>query len=412
MGFLESHDRYHASDDGGDIVMLSMDDCELAGKRVLIREDFNVPLKDGVISDDTRLRRALPTINKALAAKARVVLISHLGRPQEGAIDPAMSLAPVAKALGDLVAQPVRFCPSWLDGVDVAPGEIALGENVRFLLGEKKNDEGLAKRMAAQCDVFVMDAFATAHRAHASTHGVAKFAASACAGPLMKAEIDALAHALDEPRRPLVAIVGGSKVSTKLEVLAALVDKVDQLIVGGGIANTFLKAAGYEIGNSLCEDDMVDTASEIMAAATARGAEIPLPTDVKCGKAFDEQTQATTRGIEELAEDDMIMDIGPQTSARFAALLSGAGTIVWNGPLGVFEFEQFAAGTETLARAVAESAAFSIAGGGDTLAAIAKFEISDRISYISTAGGAFLEYLEGKTLPAVEILMARSGKPE
>ncbi len=389
--------------------MLSMAGLDLAGKRVLIREDFNAPLKNGRITDDTRLRAGLPTLRLAIAAGARTLVMSHLGRPKEGVFDEAASLAPVAEALGTLLGQPVRLARDWIDGgVDIAPGEVVLGENVRFLVGEEKDDEALARRMAALCDIYVNDAFATAHRAQASTHGVARFAPVAAAGPLMKAEIDALKQALHAPKRPLVAVVGGSKVSTKFDVLESLVQKVDQLIVGGGIANTFLVATGAPIGKSLCEPDMVDTARRIMDAARTRGAEVPLPTDVMCGLAFDENTPAVTKPVAAVTADDMIMDIGPDTALRFAALVAAAGTVVWNGPLGVFEFDQFAGGTRCLATAIADSGAFSIAGGGDTLAAIAKFGITDRVSYISTAGGAFLEYLEGKTLPAVAILEQRA----
>ncbi|MGE3771361.1 MAG: phosphoglycerate kinase [Gammaproteobacteria bacterium] len=389
--------------------MLAMSDLDLAGKRVLIREDFNVPLKNGRITDDTRLRAGLPTLQQAVKAGARVIVMSHLGRPKEGAFDAAASMAPVAEALTKMLGQPVKLVADWIDGVDCAPGEVVLGENVRFLVGEDKDDPALAKKMAALCDIYVNDAFATAHRAQASTHGVARYAPVACAGPLMKAEIDALKQALHAPKRPLVAIVGGSKVSTKLEVLESLLAKVDRLIVGGGIANTFLRASGAEIGKSLCEDDMLDTARRIMAAATARGAEVPVPTDVVCGKEFAETTPATTKPVAAIAADDLIMDVGPDTARRFTEILKSAGTIVWNGPLGVFEFDAFAGGTKALAEAIATSSAFSIAGGGDTLAAIAKFGIGDRVSYISTAGGAFLEYLEGKTLPAVAALEDRAG---
>jgi len=388
--------------------MLAMSDLDLAGKRVLIREDFNVPLKNGKITDDTRLRAGLPTLQQAVKAGARVIVISHLGRPKEGVFDAASSMAPVAEALTKMLGQPVRLVADWIDGVDCAPGEVVLVENVRFLVGEEKDDPALAKKMAALCDIYVNDAFATAHRAQASTHGVARFAPVACAGPLMKAEIDALKQALQAPKRPLVAIVGGSKVSTKLDVLESLLAKVDQLIVGGGIANTFLKASGAEIGKSLCEDDMLDTARRIMAAAQARGAEVPVLTDVVCGKEFAETTTATTKPVAAITADDMIMDVGPDTARRFNDILRSAGTIVWNGPLGVFEFDAFAGGTRALAEAIAASPAFSIAGGGDTLAAIAKFGIADRVSYISTAGGAFLEYLEGKTLPAVAALEDRA----
>lgn len=388
--------------------MLAMSDLDLAGKRVLIREDFNVPLKNGKITDDTRLRAGLPTLQQAVKAGARVIVMSHLGRPKEGVFDAASSMAPVAEALTKMLGQPVRLVADWIDGVDCAPGEVVLVENVRFLVGEEKDDPALAKKMAALCDIYVNDAFATAHRAQASTHGVARFAPVACAGPLMKAEIDALKQALQAPKRPLVAIVGGSKVSTKLDVLESLLAKVDQLIVGGGIANTFLKASGAEIGKSLCEDDMLDTARRIMAAAQARGAEVPVLTDVVCGKEFAETTPATTKPVAAITADDMIMDVGPDTARRFNEILRSAGTIVWNGPLGVFEFDAFAGGTRALAEAIAASPAFSIAGGGDTLAAIAKFGIADRVSYISTAGGAFLEYLEGKTLPAVAALEDRA----
>jgi len=388
--------------------MLAMSNLDLAGKRVLIREDFNVPLKNGKITDDTRLRAGLPTLQQAVKAGARVIVMSHLGRPKEGVFDAAASMAPVAEALTKMLGQPVKLVADWIDGVDCAPGEVVLVENVRFLVGEEKDDPALAKKMAALCDIYVNDAFATAHRAQASTHGVARFAPVACAGPLMKAEIDALKQALQAPKRPLVAIVGGSKVSTKLDVLESLLAKVDQLIVGGGIANTFLKASGAEIGKSLCEDDMLDTARRIMAAAQARGAEVPVLTDVVCGKEFAETTPATTKPVAAITADDMIMDVGPDTARRFNDILRSAGTIVWNGPLGVFEFDAFAGGTRALAEAIAASPAFSIAGGGDTLAAIAKFGIADRVSYISTAGGAFLEYLEGKTLPAVAALEDRA----
>jgi phosphoglycerate kinase len=388
--------------------MLAMSDLDLAGKRVLIREDFNVPLKNGKITDDTRLRAGLPTLQQAVKAGARVLVMSHLGRPKEGVFDAAASMAPVAEALTKMLGQPVKLVGDWIDGVDCAPGEVVLVENVRFLVGEEKDEPALAKKMAALCDIYVNDAFATAHRAQASTHGVARYAPVACAGPLMKAEIDALKQALYAPKRPLVAIVGGSKVSTKLDVLESLLAKVDQLIVGGGIANTFLKATGAEVGKSLCEPDMLDTAQRIIAAAKARGADVPVLTDVVCGKEFAETTPATTKPVAAIAPDDMIMDIGPDTARRFTEILKSAGTIVWNGPLGVFEFEAFSGGTQALAEAIAASPAFSIAGGGDTLAAIAKFGIADRVSYISTAGGAFLEYLEGKTLPAVAALEDRA----
>lgn len=383
--------------------MRKMSEVPLAGRRVVIREDFNVPMRDAVVTDDTRLRAAIPTITAAADAGARVMLLSHLGRPTEGEFDPRYSLEPVAHALADLLGRPVRFEFDWIGGVDLADGEIVLCENVRFLKGEKANDDNLARRLAALADVFVHDAFGTAHRAQASTYGIARYAPVACAGPLLAAELDALGKALKEPARPLVAIVGGAKVSTKLDLLESLSDKVDQLIVGGGIANTFLRAAGFEIGNSLCENDMVDTARRLLD-----GGGIPLPTDVVCGKQFDAATPATTLACDAVAADDMIMDVGPETARAFAEILQAAGTIVWNGPLGVFEFDQFADGTRILAEAIATSSAFSIAGGGDTIAAISKFDIADRISYISTGGGAFLEFLEGKTLPAVEILEQRS----
>ena len=381
-----------------------MDDLDLAGKRVLLREDFNVPFKDCAIADDTRLRAALPTIRRALAAGAAVTVLSHLGRPQEGQPDAALSLEPVAAALSALLERPVRFARDWLDGVDGAPGRITLCENVRFEVGEKANADDLAQRMAALCDIYVNDAFATAHRAQASTHGVAKFAPIACAGPLLNAEIGALEQALRAPARPLVAVVGGAKVSTKLAVLESLTSMVDQLIVGGGIANTFLHAAGHNVGKSLCEADMAPLAARMIASAAA----IPMPVDLVCGSAFDAATAAVTRHADEVADGDMIMDIGAESIAAIEAFIAAAGTIVWNGPLGVFEFPQFAAGTAALAHAIAESPAFSIAGGGDTLAAIAQFGVADSISYISTGGGAFLEFLEGKTLPAVAMLEARA----
>jgi phosphoglycerate kinase len=385
-----------------------MTDLDLAGKRVLIREDLNVPLRDGAVADDTRLRATLPTIRHAADAGGRVLLMSHLGRPTEGEPDPQYSLAPVAAALGDLLGRPVRLVGDWLDGVELADGEVALAENVRFNKGEKRDDEALAKRMAALCDVFVMDAFGTAHRAQASTHGVARFAPVACAGPLLVGELDALARALDAPARPMVAIVGGSKVSTKLTVLDSLSRVVDRLIVGGGIANTFIAAAGHNVGKSLYEADLVPEAQRLIAAARDAGGEIPVPTDVVCGKAFAADAEAEVKRVEEVADDDLIFDIGPATAQRLAASLAEAGTVVWNGPVGVFEFDQFGEGTRTIANAIAASAGFSIAGGGDTLAAIAKYGIGDRVSYISTGGGAFLEFLEGKTLPAVAMLEARA----
>ena len=388
---------------------IRMTALDLQDRRVLIREDFNVPLNNGSISDDTRIRAALPGIRHALKAGARVMLVSHLGRPEEGKFQEAESLAPVARRLSELLGFEVPLKRDWLDGVEVEPGRAVLLENCRFNPGEKKNKDELGKRMAALCDVFVMDAFGTAHRAEASTHAVAKFAKIACAGPLLAAELDALGRALEKPARPLVANVAGSKVSTKLTVLTSLARKVDQLIVGGGIANTFLLARGNNIGKSLAEPSLVPEAQQVIAELHAKGGEVPLPTDVVCAKEFSEQAQATTKSVAEVAGDDLILDIGPESARRLAAMMAQAGTIVWNGPIGVFEFDQFGEGTRTLALAIAESNAFSIAGGGDTLAAIAKYGIGDRISYISTGGGAFLEFLEGKPLPAVEILEQRAG---
>ena len=379
-----------------------MTDLDLANQRVLIREDLNVPIKDGVVSSDARIRAALPTIRAAMAAGAKVLLMSHLGRPVEGEADSAFSLQPVAAHLSQLLGCDVPVIKDWRGGVDVANGSVALLENVRFNKGEKNNDETLAKAYASLCDIFVMDAFGTAHRAQASTHGVARFAKIACAGPLLAGELDALGKALAAPKRPVVAIVGGAKVSTKIEVLEALSDKVDQLIVGGGIANTFLAAAGKPVGKSLCEHDLISVAQGLMEKC-----DIPLPTDVVVGSEFSEQAGATLKSADEVSEDDMIFDIGPDTSAKLAAILQDAGTIIWNGPVGVFEFDQFGAGTEAIARAIAASQAFSIAGGGDTLAAVDKYGIADDVSYISTGGGAFLEYVEGKTLPAVAILEER-----
>ncbi|MEQ9397462.1 MAG: phosphoglycerate kinase [Haliea sp.] len=382
--------------------MILMNDLDLAGKRVLIREDLNVPLQDGVVSSDARIRAALPTIRQAVAAGARVLLMSHLGRPEEGVFAEEFSLAPVATHLAELLGQPVTLLAEWREGVDLADGEVALLENVRFNPGEKKDDETLARAYAALCDIFVMDAFGTAHRAQASTHGVARFAPIACAGPLLAAELTALEKALAQPARPLVAIVGGSKVSTKLTVLETLADKVDQLVVGGGIANTFLAASGKPVGKSLCEHDLIPAATALMAKTS-----IPVPVDVVTGKEVSASAVAETKPADAVAEDDMILDIGPQAAAAIAEVLATAGTILWNGPVGVFEFDQFGGGTEALARAIADSPAFSLAGGGDTLAAIDKYGIADRVSYISTGGGAFLEYVEGKTLPAVAILQQR-----
>ncbi len=385
-----------------------MQDLDLAGKRVLIREDMNVPVKDGKVTSDARIRACLPTIRMALERDAAVMLMSHLGRPVEGEFSEEFSLAPVGEYLAGLLGREVRLARHWLDGVDVTPGEIVMCENVRFNAGEKKDDETLARKMAALCDIYVMDAFGTAHRAQASTHGVAKFAPVACAGPLLVAELEALSRALDKPARPLVAIVGGSKVSTKLTVLDALADKVDQLIVGGGIANNFLAAGGSPVGKSLYEPELVDDARALMDKARARGADIPIPVDVRVAKEFSESAVAVVKPAAEVAEDDMILDVGPDTAARYGELLRSAATIVWNGPVGVFEFDAFAEGTRALAEAVADSEAFSIAGGGDTLAALDKFGIADRVSYISTGGGAFLEFLEGKTLPAVAMLERRA----
>jgi len=385
-----------------------MNDLDLKGRRVLIREDLNVPVKNGVVTSDARIRASLPTIEAAQAAGARVMLMSHLGRPEEGVYAEEFSLAPVAARIAELLGRKVRFERDWLDGVACEPGEIVLLENVRFNKGEKKNNAELAKRMAALCDVYVMDAFATAHRAEASTHGVAKYAPVACAGPLLTGELDALEQALGNPRRPLIAIVGGSKVSTKLTVLESLLAKVDKLIVGGGIANTFLAAAGQPIGKSLHEPEMIDIARGLLTSSRASGAEIPLPSDVVVATEFAASAEADVKQASKVGQDEMILDIGPDTAERFAEALDGAGTIVWNGPVGVFEFDQFGEGTRVIAQAVARSPAFSIAGGGDTIAAIEKYGVGQDISYISTAGGAFLEFLEGKKLPAVEVLEARA----
>ena len=389
------------------MAILRMTDLDLAGKRVLVREDLNVPIKDGQVTSDARIAAALPTLKLALEAGAAVMVMSHLGRPSEGQWSEADSLAPVAARLSRLLGREVPLVRDWVDGVDVAPGKLALLENCRMNPGEAKDDEALARKYAALCDVFVMDAFGTAHRAQASTHGVIRAAKVACGGPLLMAEIDALSHALEAPRRPLLAIVAGSKVSTKLELLQNLVQKVDQLIVGGGIANTFIAAAGHEVGKSLCEADLADTARDVMQAAKARGTEVPIPRDVVVAPEFAETAPATVKKVSAVGEDDMILDIGPETAARYARMAAKAGTIVWNGPVGVFEFDAFGHGTEVLAKAIADSPAFSIAGGGDTLAAIAKYGVADRISYVSTGGGAFLEVLEGKVLPAVAALEAR-----
>jgi len=382
-----------------------MRDHDLRGKRVLIREDFNVPVKNGVVTSDARLRAAQPTVEAALAAGARVVLMSHLGRPVEGEFDAQFSLDPVARHLARLLGRPVRLVADWRDGLQTTADEVVLLENVRFNPGEKADDESLARDYASLCDIFVMDAFGTAHRAQASTHGVAKFAPVACAGPLLEAELLALEKALSNPARPMVAIVGGSKVSTKLDVLEALAAKVDQLVVGGGIANTFLAASGSPVGKSLCEHELLETAKALMETTS-----IPLPVDVVTGKALTEDAKAVLKRAGDVAEDDMILDIGPESARRIAKLLEGAGTILWNGPVGVFELDQFAEGTRILSEAIAASPAFSLAGGGDTLAAIDKYGIADRVSYISTGGGAFLEYVEGKTLPAVAVLEQRASQ--
>ena len=387
-----------------------MTDLELADKRVLIREDFNVPVANGRVTSDARLRAALPTLRHALEARARVLVMSHLGRPKEGERDPALTLAPVAKALAALLGRPVRFIEDGLDDATAAPGEIALLENVRFLKGEKKDDPALAKRMAALCDIFVMDAFGTAHRAEASTHGIALAAPVACAGPLLAGELDALERALHDPARPLVAVVGGSKVSTKLSVLENLIAKVDQLVVGGGIANTFLAATGAAVGKSLHEPDMVDVARRLLADAKARGVGVPIPSDVVVAREISATAKAETRAASAVGAEEMILDIGPASAKAVADVVARAGTVIWNGPLGVFEFDQFGEGTRTLATAIAKSPAFSIAGGGDTLAAIEKYGVEDDISYISTGGGAFLEFVEGKTLPAVAALEARAAE--
>ncbi|WP_374474365.1 phosphoglycerate kinase [Arenimonas sp.] len=388
--------------------ILRMADLDLAGKRVLIREDLNVPVKDGHITSEQRITAALPTMKLALEKGAAVMVTSHLGRPKEGTWTAEDSLAPVAARLSELLGREVPLVKDWVDGVQVQPGQLVLLENCRMNVGEGKDDEALARKYAALCDVFVMDAFGTAHRAQASTHGAIRFARVACGGPLLMAELDALAKALHAPARPLVAIVAGSKVSTKLELLSNLVSKVDQLIVGGGIANTFIAAMGHPVGKSLCENDLLDTARQIMADAKARGAEIPVPTDVVVAPAFAADAPATVKKVSEVGADDMILDIGPETAARYAAMIARAGSVIWNGPVGVFEFDAFGKGTETLARAIAASSAFSIAGGGDTLAAVDKYGVEAGISYISTGGGAFLEFCEGKELPAVAALKARA----
>ena len=389
--------------------ILKLTDLNLAGKRVFIRADLNVPQDDaGNITDDTRIRASVPGIKLALEKGAAVMVTSHLGRPTEGELKREDSLAPIAKRLSELLGKPVSLKQNWVDGVDVKPGEVVMLENCRVNKGEKKNDDALAQKMAKLCDIYANDAFGSAHRAEATTHGIAKFAPIACAGPLMAAELEALGKALTKPARPLLAIVGGSKVSTKLTVLKALSDKVDQLIVGGGIANTFMLAAGLNIGKSLVEKDLVQEAKDIIAAAKAKGGEVPIPVDVVTGKEFSATAEATVKDVEEIEDDDMIFDVGPMTVRNYMDIVRKAGTIVWNGPLGVFEFEQFGKGTESLSNSIAGSSAFSIAGGGDTVAAIAKYGVTNQISYISTAGGAFLEFLEGKKLPAVAVLEERA----
>jgi phosphoglycerate kinase len=388
--------------------VLRMTDTDLRGKRVLIREDLNVPIKDGVVTSDARIRASLPTIRYALDQNAKVFILSHLGRPEEGVYAEEFSLAPVAAKLSELLGKPVALRKDWLDGIDTPPGTAVLCENVRFNKGEKKDKEDLARKMASLCDVFVMDAFGTAHRAEASTHGVAKFAPVACAGPLLVGELEALERALHAPARPLLAIVAGSKVSTKLTVLEALLAKVDKLIVGGGIANTFLAATGVNVGKSLHEGEMLDVARKLLAQAKAKGTEIPLPTDVVVAREFAATAHADVRPVSQVKPDEMILDVGPDTAEALGKIIESAGTVVWNGPVGVFEFDQFGEGTRSIANAIARSKAFSLAGGGDTLAAIEKYGVEDGISYISTGGGAFLEFVEGKTLPAVAILEQRA----
>lgn len=389
--------------------IIKMIDLDLAGKRVLIREDLNVPLKNGAIGDDTRIRASLPTIKLAIDAGAKVMLMSHLGRPTEGESTSEASLAPVVSYLSEALGKDVKLVSDYLENApSVNDGDVVVLENVRFNVGEKKNTDDLSKKYASLCDIYVMDAFGTAHRAQASTHGVAKFAKTACAGPLLAGELDALGKALDNPARPMVAIVGGSKVSTKLTVLESLSQVVDQLIVGGGIANTFIAAAEYNVGKSLCEKDLIGTANKLVADAKSRDGDIPVPVDVVCAKEFSETAVAELKNVADVTDDDMIFDIGPETSKQLAEIIKNAGTIVWNGPVGVFEFDQFGEGTKAISMAIAESDAFSIAGGGDTLAAVAKYGIADKVSYISTGGGAFLEFLEGKKLPAVEILEERA----
>ena len=391
--------------------VLKMTDLDLHGKRVLIRQDLNVPIKDGKVASDKRIVASLPTIEHAMNAGAKVMVMSHLGRPTEGEYDEQFSMIPVGEHMSALLGHNVEMVKDWVNGVgSMNNGDVVLCENVRFNAGEKKNDDELSKKMAALCDIYVMDAFGTAHRAQASTHGVAKYAPVACAGPLLAGELEALGKALDDPARPMAAIVGGSKVSTKLTVLESLSGVVDQLIPGGGIANTFIAASGFNVGKSLVEEDLIPEAKRLMEAARAKGGEIPVPTDVVVGKEFSESAKAVVKKVEDVADDDMIFDIGPETAARFADMMKSAGTIVWNGPVGVFEFDQFGEGTRILGMAIADSDAFSIAGGGDTLAAVDKYNISDKVSYISTGGGAFLEFLEGKKLPAVAMLEERANQ--
>ncbi|WJG08644.1 phosphoglycerate kinase [Aliiglaciecola sp. LCG003] len=390
--------------------IINMTELSLAGQRVLIREDLNVPVKDGKVTSDARLKAAIPTLEHALKAGAKVMVMSHLGRPTEGQFDAEYSLQPVVDYLQEALDVPVKLATDYLQGLELKAGELVVLENVRFNSGESKDDENLAKQYAALCDIFVMDAFGTAHRAQASTHGVAKFAPVACSGPLLSDELAALSKALDKPARPMLAIVGGSKVSTKLTVLDSLSSKVDQLIIGGGIANTFIAAQGHNVGKSLYEADLIDEANRLMKVAKSNGATIPVPVDVVTGTEFSDSAVATLKDVSEVAAEDMIFDIGPQTAAELAKLIEKAGTIVWNGPVGVFEFDQFGEGTKAIAMAIANSSAFSIAGGGDTLAAVDKYDIADKISYISTGGGAFLEFLEGKTLPAVAMLEQRGKK--
>jgi len=386
-------------------MIINLEALELSGKRVLIRQDLNVPIKTGVVTSDKRIKASLPTIEMAMKQGAKVMLMSHRGRPTEGETSDEFTLQPVADRLSELLNITVRLEKDWLDGIEMNDGEVVLCENVRFNVGEMANDDALSKRMAAMCDIFAMDAFGTAHRAQASTHGVAKYAPIACSGPLLSGELEALGKALDNPKRPMVAIVGGSKVSTKLTVLESLSKIVDQLVVGGGIANTFIAAQGHNVGQSLCENDLIPTAKKLM-----EDCEIPVPNDVVCGKEFSESTVAETKASSEVVDDDMIFDIGPDSAQELAEIMKNAGTIVWNGPVGVFEFDQFEGGTKTVAMAIANSDAFSIAGGGDTLAAVDKYNIEDKVSYISTGGGAFLEFLEGKKLPAVEILELRAAE--